>query len=97
VLPEFGVEGARPAAPELQAADRQAAHPPEEADPARHPRLASEVRIEDRYRRVMMRKPGGDAMDAVIAADGAWRAVLSADQRAFARHPRYRHEGRLYA
>jgi hypothetical protein len=54
------------------------------------------VDIPPRFRRVMMRNPGGDAMDAVIAAVGAWRAVLSADHTAIAKHPRYRHEGRLY-
>jgi hypothetical protein len=58
--------------------------------------LASEVRIEDRHRRVMMRNPGGDAMDAVIAAVGAAKAVEAADHRAIARHPRYCREGRLY-
>ena len=54
------------------------------------------VDIPATFRRVMMRNPGGDAMDAVIAAVGAWRAVLSADHHAISRHPRYRHEGRLY-
>lgn len=54
------------------------------------------VRIGDRYRRVIMRNPGGDALDAVIAAVGAARAVAAADHRAIARHPRYPHEGHLY-
>lgn len=58
--------------------------------------LGGEVSIADRFRRVMMRNPGGDAMDAVIAAVGAARAVAAADHRAIARHPRYRREGRLY-
>lgn len=58
--------------------------------------LAGEVRIADRYRRVMMRNPGGDAIDAVIAAVGAARAVDAADHRAISRHPRYRHEGHLF-
>ncbi|WP_171468978.1 DUF429 domain-containing protein [Frigoriglobus tundricola] len=58
--------------------------------------LAGEVRFDDRFRRVMMRNPGGDAMDAVIAAVGAARAVGAADHRAIARHPRYRLEGHLY-
>ena len=44
----------------------------------------------------MMRNPGGDALDAVIAAVGAWRAVQAADHAAIARHPRYKREGRLY-
>lgn len=58
--------------------------------------LGGEVSIADRFRRVVMRNPGGDAMDAVIAAVGAARAVAAADHRAIARHPRYRHEGHLY-
>jgi hypothetical protein len=58
--------------------------------------LAGEVRIDGRFRRVMMRNPGGDALDAVIAAVGSARAVEAADHRAIAGHPRYRHEGHLY-
>lgn len=58
--------------------------------------LTEFVEIDSRFRRVMMRNPGGDALDAVIAAVGAWRAVLSADHKAIARHKRYRHEGHLY-
>ena len=58
--------------------------------------LAADVRFDDRFRRVMMRNPGGDALDAVIAAVGAARAFAAADHRAIARHPRYRHEGHLY-
>lgn len=54
------------------------------------------VRIDDRFRRVMMRNPGGDAMDAVIAAVGATRAVAAADHAAIARHHRYSREGHLY-
>ena len=54
------------------------------------------VRIGDRERRVMMRNPGGDAMDAVIAAVGAARAVAAADHARIARHPRYTREGHLY-
>jgi hypothetical protein len=54
------------------------------------------VTFGDHLRRVMMRNPGGDALDAVIAAVGAARAVPSSDHQAIARHPRYRHEGYLY-
>ena len=43
-----------------------------------------------------MRNPGGDALDAVIAALGATQAWQLADHRVIARHPRYRREGRLY-
>jgi hypothetical protein len=58
--------------------------------------LGGVVLFGDGFRRVMMRNPGGDAMDAVIAAVGATRAVAAADHRAISRHPRYRHEGRLF-
>lgn len=49
------------------------------------------------HRRVMMRNPGGDALDAVLAAVGSARAVPAADHRAIARHPRYPREGYLFA
>jgi hypothetical protein len=58
--------------------------------------LDGAVRIGDRHRRVMTRNPGADALDAVIAAVGAARAVATADHRAIARHPRYPREGHLY-
>jgi hypothetical protein len=58
--------------------------------------LAGVVEISDRHRRAMMRNPGGDAIDAVIAAVGAALAVPVADHRAITRHPRYRREGRLF-
>lgn len=58
--------------------------------------LTTLVDIDARHRRAMMRNPGGDAIDAVIAAVGAAHAVPAADHRAIARHARYRHEGRLF-
>lgn len=58
--------------------------------------LGGVVDLGERFRRVVMRNPGGDALDAVIAAAGAARAVAAADHRAIARHPRYRHEGHLF-
>ncbi|MFO0801186.1 MAG: DUF429 domain-containing protein [Gemmataceae bacterium] len=61
-----------------------------------HAALDELVRIDDCFRRVMMRNPGADALDAVIAAVGAARAVAAADHRAIARHPRYPREGHLY-
>jgi hypothetical protein len=59
--------------------------------------LAKLVRIGDRHRRVVMRDPGGDALDAVIAAVGALRGVRDADHAAIARHDRYPREGYLFA
>ena len=58
--------------------------------------LAKLVRLGERHRRVIMRNPGGDALDAVIAAVGALSGVLAADHAAIARHPRYSHEGYLF-
>jgi hypothetical protein len=59
--------------------------------------LEKMVKFGDREGRVMMRNPGGDALDAVIAAVGAARAVAAADHAAIARHPRYPREGHLFA
>jgi hypothetical protein len=59
-------------------------------------KLSEFVRFDERHHRAMMRNPGGDAIDAVVAAVGAWQSWKSTDHRAVARHPRYPHEGRLY-
>lgn len=58
--------------------------------------IADRVRISARDRRVMMRDPGGDAIDAVLAALGAAHAFASVDHSAIARHARYPREGHLY-
>ncbi len=58
--------------------------------------LARLVEVSDRDRRVMVRNPGGDAIDAVIAALGVTQAWTACDHRVVARHPRYPREGRLY-
>lgn len=47
--------------------------------------------------REALRDPGGDALDAVIAALGAAQAWGAADLDAIAAHPRYRREGFLFA
>ena len=44
----------------------------------------------------MMRDPGGDAIDAVLAALGAAQAFASVDHSAISRHARYPREGHLY-
>lgn len=54
------------------------------------------VALDDRHRRAAMRNPGGDALDAIIAAVGTALALPAADHRAIARHPRYPREGHLY-
>lgn len=51
---------------------------------------------EPRHLRTAMRNPGGDALDAVIAAVGGMIGWGRADHRAIARHARYPREGHLY-
>jgi hypothetical protein len=58
--------------------------------------LAERVAFDDRARRRLMRDPGGDALDAVLAAAGAWHAWGAADHAAIARCPTARREGHLY-
>ena len=58
--------------------------------------VAQHVAIDDRHRRLIMRDPGGDALDAVIAAAGAFQAFESADHAAIARDERHPREGYLY-
>lgn len=58
--------------------------------------LAPFVNIDPPHRRAIMRNGGGDALDAVIAAVGAWRVWRQVDHAAVARHPRYRREGKMY-
>jgi hypothetical protein len=58
--------------------------------------LERQVEIPPQHRRAIMRNPGGDALDAVIAAAGAWQAWHASDHAAIARHPRYGREGYLY-
>jgi hypothetical protein len=58
--------------------------------------LAPPLELLPSHRRTLMRDPGADAMDAVIAAVGVAQAWQSADHRRVARHPRYPREGRLY-
>jgi hypothetical protein len=58
--------------------------------------LDGHVALTDSHRRALMRNPGGDALDALIAALGVTHAWASCDHRLVARHPRYPREGRLY-
>jgi hypothetical protein len=53
------------------------------------------VAPEERLR--MMTNPGGDALDAVIAAAGSWQCWRDLDHAAVARHDRYPREGRVFA
>ncbi len=58
--------------------------------------LARVVTLSPSQERLMMRNPGADALDAVLAAYAAVRGVRRADHAAIVRHPRYRREGRVY-
>jgi hypothetical protein len=60
-------------------------------------RLRQYVTLDDRFVRIIQRNPGGDALDAVIAAVGAWQAWRTTDFKAVAKHPRYRREGRIFS
>jgi hypothetical protein len=59
--------------------------------------VCARVSMTDKQKRTVMRDPGADALDAVLAALGAVRAFKEADHKKIARHPRYRLEGRLFA
>jgi hypothetical protein len=58
--------------------------------------LAPFVELPRPMLRVALADPGGDALDAVIAALGASQAWAAADLDAIAAHPRYRREGFLF-
>ena len=58
--------------------------------------LAAHVSFAEADRRRMVRDPGGDALDAVVAAVGAYGAWRSVDHDAVARCGRTRREGFLY-
>ena len=58
--------------------------------------LAPHIAVPEPLRRRAMRDPGGDALDAVIAAVGAYEAYLRTDHAAVARDARYRREGYQY-
>jgi hypothetical protein len=58
--------------------------------------LGKWVRIGAPHQRIIMRNPGGDALDAVLAAVGALHGFREADHDAIARHERFPREGRMY-
>ncbi|MGH7178094.1 MAG: DUF429 domain-containing protein [Tepidisphaeraceae bacterium] len=59
--------------------------------------LKAHIDIPQESVRAIMRNPGGDALDAVIAALGVHRGWTHADHDAIAAHPRYPLEGYIYA
>ena len=58
--------------------------------------LDAHVEVGEGFRRRIARDPGGDALDAVIAAVGSAWGWRTADHRAVARDERYRREGFQY-
>lgn len=58
--------------------------------------LAAHVALPEADRRRILRDPGGDALDAVLAAVGAWHAWRATDHAALARCRRAGREGHLY-
>lgn len=58
--------------------------------------IAGQIELTDAHRRLMSRNPGGDAIDAVLAAVGAWREWNGVDHAAIASHARYPLEGYVY-
>jgi hypothetical protein len=59
--------------------------------------LATLIDIPPAHRRTMMRNPGADALDAVLAAVGIALRWNELDHQAIARHARYPREGFVYA
>lgn len=55
------------------------------------------VAIPPTLRTRIVRNPGGDALDAVLAAISAHTSFTTADHAAIRRHPRYKLEGFIYA
>ncbi len=49
------------------------------------------------FHRTIMNNPGGDALDAVLAAVGSFDDFSLTDHAAVYHHPRYRFEGRVFA
>lgn len=54
------------------------------------------IEIPPPARKTILANPGGDALDAVIAAVGTWQRFGEVDHDALRRHPRYAREGYVY-
>jgi hypothetical protein len=55
------------------------------------------IDVPERLAAIALRNPGGDALDAILAAAGAFDDFRHADHAALARHDRYPREGRVFA
>ena len=58
--------------------------------------IATQIAITPHRRRVIQQNPGGDALDAVLAAIGVWSAHRRHTPTDFHENPRYRREGMVY-
>lgn len=58
--------------------------------------LAPLIAIDEKQRKTMLGNPGGDALDAAIAAVGTWDAWRRFDAKAVAANPRYVKEGLVF-
>jgi Protein of unknown function (DUF429) len=58
--------------------------------------IQSFISIKPHQRRILMTNPGGDALDAVLAAVGSWHAFMQDDHSLISKHTRYPLEGRVY-
>ncbi|KAA5544667.1 DUF429 domain-containing protein [Roseiconus nitratireducens] len=74
--------------------------PPEPIHRSQRRKILSGLRplvdISEHRRRVLMNDPGGDALDAVLAAVGGWQGFARADHGAVATDDRYPIEGRVF-
>jgi hypothetical protein len=59
--------------------------------------IREHITLPTRWLRIMNANPGGDALDAVIAAVGVWHAWRKLEPRAVITHPRYVREGLVFA
>lgn len=60
-------------------------------------RLRQTVELSEAQVRKIQRNPGGDALDAVIAAVGTWESFQIHPPETWQNHPRYRLEGKIFA
>lgn len=58
--------------------------------------LEGKIELDVKSVKVMLNNPGGDALDAVLAAVGVWDGWRAMDVAAMAAHPRYPREGFVF-
>lgn len=58
--------------------------------------ISENIELEPAAIKTMLNNPGGDALDAVIAAVGVWQAWTTLDLDGIRRHPRYAREGLVF-